>query len=166
MPDHLIIGGDSAGGGLTLATALTLRDRAEKLPTALFLLSPWTDLTVSGDSIRTRADRDPLLQFMGSNELVRAYAGKEPLNHPYISPVFADLHDLPPTLIQVGSEEMIFDDSSRLKTRLTEAGVPNQFEEWDGMWHVFQALAPYVPEAEVAIRHIADFCNRMVPGDK
>jgi monoterpene epsilon-lactone hydrolase len=158
-PEHLAIGGDSAGGGLTLATALALRDRQEKLPAALFLISPWTDLTFSGDSIRTRADRDPLLKINGEDWLVGAYTGNQSATHPYISPLFADHHGLPPTFIQVGSEEILYDDSSRLEAKLNAAGVKNQFEVWDGMWHVFQGFAPYVPEAQTAIDRIGAFLN-------
>ncbi|KAF0108535.1 MAG: putative hydrolase [Anaerolineaceae bacterium] len=158
-PEHIAIGGDSAGGGLTLAAALSLRDRQESLPAALFLISPWTDLTFSGDSIRTRASRDPLLHSNGDGWLINAYAGSQPLTHPYISPLFADPRGLPPTLIQVGSEEILYDDSSRLEAKMNAAGVANRFEVWDGMWHVFQGFAPYVPEAQQAINRIGAFLD-------
>lgn len=161
-PERIAIGGDSAGGGLTLATALALRDNHEPLPSALFLISPWTDLTFSGDSVRTRADRDPLLKPHSNDWLLEAYAGSWPLTHPYISPLFADPRGLPPTLIQVGSEEILFDDSARLEVRLKEAGVPVQMEVWEGMWHVFQAFAPYVPEALEAIEHIGQFLKQTI----
>jgi len=156
-PHHISIGGDSAGGGLALATALSLRDNQEELPAALFLLSPWTDLTFSGDSIRARADRDPLLQFNDYGWLVDIYANGNPLTHPYISPLFADLHGLLPTFIQVGSEEILFDDSYRLEAKLKAAAVPVSLEIWEGMWHVFQGFAPYVPEAGQAIAKIGMF---------
>ncbi len=159
-PEHMAIGGDSAGGGLTLATALSLRDRHDRLPAALFVLSPWTDLTFSGESIHTRAARDPVLQLEGEDWLVDAYTGKQPATHPYISPLFADHHGLPPTLIQVGSEEILYDDSFRLRTKLDAAGVINYFEVWDGMWHVFQGFVPYVPEAQVAIERIGEFVKK------
>jgi acetyl esterase/lipase len=155
--EHIAIGGDSAGGGLTLATTLSLRDNHELLPAALFLLSPWTDLTFSGDSIRTRADRDPLLQPNGDDWLVKVYANGRPLTHPYISPLFADLHHLPPTLIQVGTEEMLYDDSARLEQNARLAGVDVSLETWPGMWHVFQGFAPYVPESHQAIEKIGEF---------
>ena len=160
-PGHITIGGDSAGGGLTLAAALALRDRNGHLPAALFLLSPWTDLTFSGESIRTRAARDPMLKLEGEDWLVNAYAGQQPVTHPYISPLFADHHGLPPIFIQVGSEEILFDDAARLEKKLNAAGVKNQFEVWDGMWHVFQGFAPYVPEAQIAIDRIGSFINRL-----
>ncbi len=156
-PEHIAIGGDSAGGGLSLATALSLRDHQEKLPGALFLLSPWTDLTFSGESIQTRADRDPLLHLNDDGWLVKAYANGLPLSHPYISPLFADLHDLPPTIIQVGTEEILFDDSFRLEQKAREAGVNVTLETWAGMWHVFQGFAPYVPESHKAIESIGEY---------
>ena len=161
-PEHIAIGGDSAGGGLTLATALSLRDNHEPLPAALFLISPWTDLTFSGDSIRARAHRDPILSDNGDGWLINAYAGASPLTHPYISPVFADPRGLPPTLIQVGSEEILYDDSSRLEAKMNTAGVANRFEVWDGMWHVFHAFAPYVPEANQAINRIGAFLDQYI----
>ncbi|HEX7621596.1 MAG TPA: alpha/beta hydrolase [Anaerolineales bacterium] len=156
-PENIAIGGDSAGGGLSLATALSLRDTNMKMPAALFLLSPWTDLTFSGESIRTRADRDPLLQVNDDGWLVKSYANGLPLTYPYISPLFADLHDLPPTFIQVGTEEILFDDSFRLEQKARLAGVNVTLETWPGMWHVFQGFAPYVPESHKAIEKIGEF---------
>lgn len=154
---HIYIGGDSAGGGLALATALALRDRGQTIPAAIFLISPWTDVTFSGDSIHARARRDPLLNMHTEEWQVNEYAGEYPLTHPYISPLFADLHGLPPCLIQVGSEEILFDDSYRLAARMDAVGVENLLEIWDGMWHVFQGFAPYVPEAQIAIDRIGTF---------
>lgn len=156
-PEHIAIGGDSAGGGLALATALSLRDDHNKMPAALFLLSPWTDLTFSGESIRTRADRDPLLSLNGDDWLVKIYANGRPLDHPYISPLFGNMHDLPPSLIQVGTEEILFDDSTRLEQKARAAGVNIRLETWPGMWHVFQGFAPYVPESQQAIEKIGEF---------
>lgn len=156
---HVAIGGDSAGGGLSLATALSLAEKRIPLPAALFLLSPWTDLTFSGDSVISRAARDPLLTASPErNETT--YAGDFPLAYPLISPLFADLHGLPPTLIQVGSEEILFDDSYRLEKQLTSSGVINQLEVWDGMWHVFQGFAPLIPEAQHAISRIGKFLDQ------
>lgn len=156
-PEHIAIGGDSAGGGLALATALSLRDTLDKIPAAIFLLSPWTDLTFSGESIQTRAGRDPLLKFDDDISLVETFANGRPLTHPYISPLFADHHGLPPTLIQVGTEEILYDDSTRLEEKARLAGVEVTLESWPGMWHVFQGFAPYVPESKQAIAKIGEF---------
>jgi acetyl esterase/lipase len=158
-PRHLSIGGDSAGGGLAVSTALHLKEHGIPLPAALFLISPWTDLTFSGNSVVTRKERDPVLS-LDDEWLQSAYAGAYPLDHPLVSPLFADHHGLPPTLLQVGSEEILYDDSARLAEKLNLAGVMNQFETWDGMWHVFQGFAPYIPEAQSAIDRIGEFLNR------
>jgi epsilon-lactone hydrolase len=155
-PKQIIIGGDSAGGGLALATTLYLRDHSKELPKALFLLSPWTDLTFSGDSVVARAKRDPLLAF-DDDWLVSAYAGKYPLKTPYISPLFSDLMGLPPVYIQVGTEEILYDDSSRLDIKLKAAKVSVRLDVWEGMWHVFQSFSPFVPEADAAIDTIGRF---------
>ncbi|MBN2386264.1 MAG: alpha/beta hydrolase [Anaerolineales bacterium] len=152
----LVLGGDSAGGGLALATALSLRDAGEALPAALFLLSPWTDLTISGPSARERLDRDPVLSSP-SEWRPEEYAGLEPLTHPLISPLFADLEDLPPMLIQVGTEEILFDDSTRLAEMAHAAGIDATIEIWEGLWHVFQGFAPYLPEAQKAIDSIGSY---------
>ncbi|MCS7010373.1 MAG: alpha/beta hydrolase [Anaerolineales bacterium] len=165
-PNRIAIGGDSAGGGLSLATALSLRDQSLPLPGALFLISPWTDLTFSGESVHTRAHRDPLLKPNSGDWMIQAYAGDWPLTHPYLSPLFGDHHGLPPTLIQVGSEEILFDDSARLEKRMQEAGVQVRLEVWEGMWHVFHAFAPYVPEALEAIEHIGQFLRRHIGSEQ
>jgi acetyl esterase/lipase len=160
---QIAIGGDSAGGGLALATALCLREAGQKLPAALFLLSPWTDLTFSGESHRTLKKIDPIFGGKsGSLEFGPAYLGVDDPTNPLISPLFADLHDLPPTLIQVGSDEILLDDSTRLEAKLKSSEVVTKLEIWAGMWHVFQIFAPYVPEAQQAICQVGDFINKHI----
>lgn len=154
---NIAIGGDSAGGGLTLATATALRDQQQPMPGALFVLSPWTDLTFSGSSVRTRATRDPILNLEEGRQIAPLYHGNTAPTHPYISPVFADVKGFPPCFIQVGSEEILFDDAARMNEKMEKAGIVHWFETWEGMWHVFQAYAPYVPEAEEAIKRIGTF---------
>lgn len=155
--NQIIIGGDSAGGGLTLATTLSLREAGQSLPAALFIISPWTDLTFSGESHRSRKKVDPIFGESGSLNYGPAYIGLQDPANPLISPLFADLHGLPPTLIHVGSDEILLDDSTRLKEKLQAAGVTVRLNIWNGMWHVFQIFAPYVPEAQQAISQIGDF---------
>ena len=156
--NQIVVGGDSAGGGLTLATALSLREAGQALPMALFLLSPWTDLTFSGESFHTRKKLDPIFGGEGNRlGFAPAYLGIHDPANPLISPLFADLHGLPPTLIHVGSDEMLLDDSLRLGKKLTAAGANVRLEVWTGMWHVFQVFAPYVPEAQQAICQIGDW---------
>ena len=155
---QIVIGGDSAGGGLTLATTIRLRETSQALPSALFLISPWTDLTFSGESFHTRKKLDPIFGGEGNRlEFAPAYLGLHDPANPLISPLFADLHGLPPTLIHVGSDEILLDDSIRLEEKLRDAGVTVRMKVWGGMWHVFQIFAPYVPEAQQAIGQIGDF---------
>lgn len=147
----VILSGDSAGGGLALSATLRLRDAGECLPDALYLISPWTDLSMSGESVSTKAMRDPMLNpdYLGAGG--QLYLGGRPGNDPEASPLFADLTGLPPTLIQVGSDEILLSDSTRLAEKLEAAGVPVDCEIWDGMWHDFQIFSPLIPEADWAI---------------
>ena len=154
------VGGDSAGGGLTLATAVSLREAGMPLPAALFLISPWTDLTFSGDSHRTLRSVDPIFGGDGGPMFAPAYVGDYDPAYPLISPLFADLQGLPPTLVQVGSDEILLDDSTRLEAKMKAARVKVQLEVWPGMWHVFQVFAPWVPEAQQAIDKIGRFVRQ------
>jgi epsilon-lactone hydrolase len=163
--EHIVIGGDSAGGGLTVATALSLRDAGEPLPAGLVLLSPWTDLTLSGQSMITRKAQDPIFgNESGGPRYGLAYIGNELATHPLISPLFGELHGLPPTLIHVGSDEILLDDSTRLAEKMEAAGVRVHLKIWEGMWHVFQAFAPWSPEAQLSINEIGEFVRRQIPG--
>jgi epsilon-lactone hydrolase len=159
--NEIAVGGDSAGGGLTLATAVSLRESGQALPSALFLLSPWTDLTFSGDSHHNRRKVDPIFGGEGDRlGFAPAYLGLHDPADPLISPLFADLHGLPPTLTHVGSDEILLDDSTRLNEKLMAAGVESQLNIWDGMWHVFQIFAPYVPEAQLSIDKFGEFIRQ------
>ena len=161
-PRSIAIGGDSAGGGLALSTAVSLREARQPLPAALFLLSPWTDLTFSGEAHRTRAGVDPVFRGHGDRSLATSYAGLRNPGEALISPLFADLRGLPPTLIQVGDEEILLSDSTNLEKALIAARVHVQLEVWQGMWHVFQVAAPWVPESRLALEHIVGFLNSTV----
>ena len=127
-PNQIAIGGDSAGGGLTLATAVSLRNEGEPLPAALFLLSPWTDLTFSGESVQAKRKVDPIFGHNGSPQYVSPYVGSYDPAYPLISPLFADLHGLPPVLIHVGSDEILLDDSTRVHEKLRTAGVESRLK--------------------------------------
>ncbi len=116
-PTRILIAGDSAGGGLALATLLKLRDEGQPLPAGGILLSPWTDLTMSGDSAATKASLDFILNADHLSRMAQLYAGEASLQNPLISPLFSDLTGLPPLLIQVGTDEILLDDSLR--------GLPN-----------------------------------------
>ncbi len=164
-PQHIAIGGDSAGGGLTVATAISLREAGEPLPAALFLLSPWTDLTFSGESHRTRRAVDPIFgdvdESMGP-AFAPAYLGRESPSNPLISPLLADLRGLPPTIIHVGDDEILLDDSTRLAEKMKAASVDVRIRVWDGLWHVFQAFAPFLPESRQSVAEIGEFIRRRI----
>lgn len=159
-PKNIAIAGDSCGGGLALATALKLRDTEVSLPVGIVCISPWTDLAGSGASMQNKDKVD----FINSTEHMKVtaklYAGGHDLKNPYISPLYADLTGLPPMLIQVGTREVLLDDSTRLAERARRAGVDVTLEIWKGMFHVFQLGAAFVPEARKAIENIAAFLRQ------
>ncbi len=159
-PGRVAIMGDSAGGGLAMQLLVQLRDAGEELPGAVTLLSPWVDLSGSGPSMWERNEIDPWLPAEHMHLAAEAYAGDLALDDPHVSPLFADLHGLPPTLIHVGTDEIIHDDGVRLGERMRAAGCDASVGIWDGMWHVFQAFP--VPESRRAWREIGGFLRRQI----
>lgn len=162
-PALVTIAGDSAGGGAALATIGALKAAGDPLPGALYVLSPWTDLTASGESVVTRAPFDPMFDGSGLIEAAMAYAGDTPLEHPGVSPLFADPTGYPPTLIQTGMDEILLSDSTRLADRYEAAGVDVRLDLRDGLWHVYQAFAGYMPEATEALVRAAVFIREQTP---
>jgi len=157
LPKNLVIGGESAGGALTVATLLKLRDENVDLPIAAVTLSPFMDLAVTGESIKTKADVDPLvLQEMLELDAKLYLNGEDPRN-PLASPLYADLKGLPPLYVQVGSAEILLDDSIRFVDAAKAAGVDVKFEVWDDMIHMFQMFASMAPEGQDAINKIGEF---------
>lgn len=153
----IAIAGDSAGGGLALATLLALRDAGDPLPAAAVLFSPWTDLTSSGDSMRTNDGRDPMFRASVFPRVAAQYLGDADPAHPHASPLFGKLEGLPPLLIQVGDTELLLDDSTRLESRARAAGVHAELEIWRGVPHIFQIWTPFMPEARQALARAAAF---------
>jgi monoterpene epsilon-lactone hydrolase len=155
----IVFAGDSAGGGLAVVTAIALREEKEPLPGGILCISPWADLTLSGETVSTCAKSDPL--GVPETSLIHAgsYAGKQDLKSQLISPIFADLSQLPPLLIQVGEYEILRSDSSRLAEKARQAGVEVTLEVWDRMWHVWHMFAGYIPEAKRAIDRIGSFIS-------
>lgn len=152
----IALAGDSAGGGLALALMEALRDAKEPLPAAAALMSPHVDLTLSGASFTERADRDPIFAAPMIQKLVGDYlAGADPRT-PRASPLFGSLAGLPPLLIQVGSEELLYSDAERLATAATAAGVEVTYDVAEGLFHVYQAVAT-APEAQQATAQVGAF---------
>ena len=151
------VAGDSAGGGMTLAVLLALRDGNLPLPQGGIALSPFTDLTLSGDSIRSEAGLDPIMAPQCLPDFVTRYVPDGNVRDPLASPVFADYTGLPPLLIQVGEHEIIRDDSVRAAAKAQADGVAVTLEGWAGMFHVFPSHEPLLPEARTAVAHIAAF---------
>jgi epsilon-lactone hydrolase len=160
----IVIAGDSAGGGLTVATLLALRDAGLPLPAAGVCISPWVDLTCSGASYASKAATDPIVKRAGVDEMARAYLGAADRRTPLASPLFADLRGLPPLLIHVGSEEVLLDDSVQLAERAKAAGVDTTLEVWDQMIHVWHWFLPLLDEAEQAVAAIGQFAGAHMTG--
>lgn len=151
----IIIAGDSAGGNLALSLILKLKEEQRLLPRGLVLLSPWTDLTCSGVSFQQKAEADPILAPEYIYQIREGYAGGQDFTNPYISPLFGDLRGFPPTYIQVGENEILYSDSTRLHKRLVEANVSTHIDRFERMWHVFQ-MAPF-KTAYDAMNRCAEF---------
>ena len=151
QPQHIAIAGDSAGGGLALATALKIRDEGLPLPAAIVPLSPWTDMAGTGASMKTRVAVDMIVSPLGIAQLSRVFLGGTDARDPYASPLYADLAGLPPIYIQVGDEEVLLDDSVRFADKARQAGVDVTLEVFPEMQHVFQIAAGGMPEADAAI---------------
>jgi phosphinothricin tripeptide acetyl hydrolase len=156
-PERIVIAGDSAGGGLTVATLLALREARVPLPAGGVCISPWVDLTCSGASYVTKADADPIVQRSGVEEMAGAYLGATPPRTPLASPLFADLRGLPPLLIHVGSDEVLLDDAVQLAERAKAAGVDATLEVYDRMIHVWHWFLPMLDEAQTAVEAIGRF---------
>jgi acetyl esterase/lipase len=158
-PARTVVIGDSAGGGLVFSLMLRLRDEGLRLPGAAVTLSPWTDLAFTGASLKLNGAADPMLRTDYPPLFVNHYlAGADP-RAPYASPLYGDPAGLPPTLIQVGSDEVLRDDAVRMAERMRGAGCAVELEIWPRMPHVWQAYVPFLPEARRAIVRIGAFAR-------
>ncbi len=157
-PGRIVVAGDSAGGGLALATLVALRDLSLPTPAAGVCLSPWTDLEGIGESMRTRAAQDPVVSREMIVTLAKLYVGENgDMHDPLAAPLYADFTGLPPLLIQVGDAETLLDDATRVAERAEEGGVDITLQIWEGMPHVWQWFAPILPEGQQAIDKIGEF---------
>ena len=156
-PGRVIVAGDSAGGGLTAATLIALRDRCIELPAAGVMISPWLDLTQSGATMESHAAADPMVSADLLGKCSAAYLNGHDAKDPLASPLYADPSKLPPLLIHVGTAEVLLDDARRFEKAARSAGVDATLEEWDDMIHVWHTFAGMLPEAQTAIDKIGAF---------
>jgi epsilon-lactone hydrolase len=160
-PENIALVGDSAGGNLVLTSMLSLRAQGLPLPAAAAVMSVWTDLTASGDSYTTRASADPIHQRKMILGMAKGYLGESgSAQDPLVSPLFADLHGLPPLMLQVGDRETVLDDSKNFAAKARAAGIEVELEVWDNMIHVFQQFTADLPEALLAMKSIGRFLRK------
>jgi acetyl esterase/lipase len=156
-PSRIVVAGDSAGGGLTVATLLALRDARVALPAAGVCISPWVDLACGGASYTTREAADPIVMRKSVSEMAAAYLAGRDATTPLASPICADLRGLPPLLIHVGDDEVLLDDAVQLAERARKAGVEAALEVWPKMIHVWHWFFPMLEEGQAAIDGIGAF---------
>jgi monoterpene epsilon-lactone hydrolase len=156
----IIIAGDSAGGGLAVSTLVSLKEKGLPIPAAAVLISPWVDLAISGDSVISKAEIDPMVTKDGLIEMAEAYLGDTDPKTPLASPLYADLVDLPPMLIHVGTSEILLDDTTRLFDRARKAGIDITLNAAEDMCHVWHFFTVMLPEALEAINEVAMFARK------
>lgn len=162
-PERITVMGDSAGGGLTFGLMMRLKARGLPMPGAVVGMSPYLDLTFTGESHYLNAKSDPMISLPGAVYGGRTYLQGADARHPEASPIYGDAAGLPPALIQVGSDEVLRSDSERMAANLKAAGVPVELEVWHLMPHVWQAFSRYVPEGRRAIAKIGAFVRATIP---
>jgi len=158
-PTRVAIAGDSAGGGLAAALLLAARHAGVAMPATAVLLSPWVDLTLSGESMDLRSDRDPMCSRESLSRSAEWYAGHEDPACPLVSPLFGDLTGLPPLLVLVGTAEVLLDDSRRFAAAADAAGVDIELVVEEELLHVWP-IFPGVPEADAALEQIAEWVRK------
>lgn len=157
-PGHIVVAGDSAGGGLALALCMYLKDHDIPLPGGIITMSPWTDVSLSGESYETNYEIDPLFGNSKKNMLYdSAYVGDADVKNPYLSPLFGDYRNFPPMLMQVGSFEVLLSDTKSVAAKAKKAGVKVRLSVYDGMFHVFQMGLDLIPESREAWDEVKEF---------
>jgi len=159
-PGHVVIAGDSAGGGLTVATLVALRDAKVELPAAGVCISPWTDMECTGESLLASVEGDGMIVLDDIRQMANAYLGDADARTPLASPIYADLTGLPPLLIQVGGAEELHSDATRLAEKAEADGVNVTLESWDDMFHVWHSYATMLPEGQQAIDRVGEFIRK------
>lgn len=161
-PENIVLGGDSGGCAHILNLAIALRDQGLPLPAGMFMISPFLDLTLSTGSVKTYKRRDPMVTAYALHRGARGYRGSIAATDPRVSPLFADLHGLPPSLVQVGGDEILLDDALRFAERAQAAGSAVDCRVYDGMWHNFQMFGQLVSKADAAVDEITDFVRKRI----
>ena len=161
--EQIIVAGDSAGGGLAMALTMYLRDHDMPLPCGIVAMSPWTDVTASGESYTLNYELDPLFGNTKESMIyINDYAGNHDKKDPYISPIYGNFRNFPPMLIQVGSTEMLLSDSITAASMADIAGVDVRLSIYDDMFHVFQMSGPILPEAKRAWEEVKQFIQLLI----
>ncbi len=160
--DKIVIAGDSAGGGLTLATLLKLREEKIALPAGGVCLSPWTDLALTGASVKANAKIDIMITENEGHQAAEYYLQDVDRKNPLASPLYADLEGLPPLFIQTGTDEVLLDDSTRFAEKAEKSGVKVELDIWKGMFHVFQIFGTLMPESKKALEKIGTFIKKVM----
>ena len=161
-PRSSAIAGDSAGGGLTVATLLSIRDSGDPLPAAGVCISPWVDMEGTGDSMTTKAGADPMVSKDGLLDMAQHFLGDGDRRDPLAAPLHADLTGLPPLLTVVGTSEVLLDDAVRLHENAEAAGVDSTLEVWDDMIHIWPWFAPFLPEGQQAMDQMGAFISERI----
>ena len=161
-PNRIVFVGDSIGGLLVLSCLISTRDAGKPLPIAAVCISPNTDPALKGKSMKTNALKDASLSPKYAQTMMRHYVNEHDLGDPYLSPLRADLHGLPPIMIQVGANEILLDDSTRFKERAKSMGVDVTLETWPGMWHDWHTSVPTLLEANQAIEQIGNYVKELI----
>lgn len=159
-PRKISIVGDSAGGGLVLALVMKLRDLGDPLPASVVSLSPWTDMAGTGASISAKAKQDPFFVPEDVERYAQLYLGEQSRQTPFASPLYGDFTGLPSLLIHAGEGEMLLDDARNVHAKAIAAGVPSHLKIFKGVPHVWHMMTPFVPEARIALRQVAEFISR------
>ncbi len=159
LPEHILFAGESAGGGLVLATLLALRDRGLPLPVAAVAVSPWTDLACTGPSYTTK-NRKSAAPLDSWTVFSRHYSGNEAVRNPYISPLYGDLRGLPPLFLNAGTDDELYDDAEQFYHKAKAAGVNAEFRAGEGMLHCYPFFAPMFREATDAMAEICGFVKK------
>jgi monoterpene epsilon-lactone hydrolase len=159
-PRHIAIAGDSAGGGLALALLLRLRDEGVPLPAAAAVISPWTDLALTGESLKRSTTKDPIVSIEAAAHSARLYLADADPRHPYASPLYGNLAGLPPTIILVGSDELLLDDAVGMAERMRAAGCEVELDVAPGMFHGWHLFSRLMRESRVTIAKIGTFLQR------